>query len=205
MKTINILITTVILLINVDLYSQINVDNVGDVSIGQVIYTKKHNLGYRTIELKSPNWDGGFIIDKSGYNSMSTFRPNTTWYGSLGTSSYHFGVGYIEHIYTWILTNYSDERLKENIENIETPLEKIIKLNGVTYNLKDSNNIELESSEYKDQSFKKKQIGFLAQDLQTVFPDLVFQESDSSEYCINYIGLIPVLVESIKEQQSMLN
>jgi hypothetical protein len=47
-------------------------------------------------------------------------------------------------------------------------------------------------------------LGFIAQELKEVFPELVYQETDSSEYSINYIGLIPILVEALKEQQILI-
>ncbi|MDR2056721.1 MAG: tail fiber domain-containing protein [Dysgonamonadaceae bacterium] len=50
----------------------------------------------------------------------------------------------------------------------------------------------------------KKRIGFIAQDLQEIFPELV--EKDSSGFFhVDYIGLIPVIVESIKEQQQIID
>lgn len=117
----------------------------------------------------------------------------------------------------------SDERFKENILPLKNSLDKLQLLNGVCYNLK----VEIESStsvpesgrplSEKEQSdiallaqtkeklknSKKQNMGFVAQELQQVFPDLV--EKDSTGYLhVDYIGLIPVLVESIKEQQARI-
>ena len=58
----------------------------------------------------------------------------------------------------------------------------------------------LAQTKEKLENNKKQNIGFIAQQLQEVFPDLV--EEDSNNYLhVDYIELIPVLVESIKEQQ----
>lgn len=114
----------------------------------------------------------------------------------------------------------SDERFKENISPLNYPLDKLKLLNAVCYNLKwefdnsvklPENGRSLSEKEQNDRAVfaqakeklensKKQNIGFIAQQLQEVFPDLV--EEDSNNYLhVDYIGLIPVLVESIKEQQ----
>ncbi len=49
----------------------------------------------------------------------------------------------------------------------------------------------------------KRKIGFLAQDLQKVFPELVEQDSSGFFY-VDYIGIIPVIVEALKEQQEII-
>jgi len=117
----------------------------------------------------------------------------------------------------------SDERFKENILPMKNSLDKLKLLNGICYNLK----LEIENSTLlpesgrslseKEQSdiallaqikeklknSKKQNIGFVAQELQEVFPDLV--EKDSTGYLfVDYIGMIPLLVESIKEQQTKI-
>lgn len=48
------------------------------------------------------------------------------------------------------------------------------------------------------QSFQKKHFGLVAEQLQQVYPDLVY-ENQQGELCINYIEMIPLLVQSIKE------
>jgi len=116
----------------------------------------------------------------------------------------------------------SDERLKENIKEIKQPLSSLIKLNGVDYNYKSkpsklktkSTDGSLTAKEIKDIAFfdkwdkeqKKKAIkkrhGFVAQELQEVFPELV--EEQDGYLSVDYIGLIPVIVEGIKEMQSLI-
>ena len=80
----------------------------------------------------------------------------------------------------------SDINLKENIKIIEDPLDKIIKLNGVTFNWKEN---------------QKPSIGVIAQELQEVLPELVTQGDIKS---VNYNGLIGVLIEAVKEQQKQI-
>jgi len=115
----------------------------------------------------------------------------------------------------------SDERFKENIQSLKKPTSKIRRVRGVTYNLKEEGYFQnsdgfspetekekndlalLETTKEKMKNLNRNRIGFLAEDIQEVFPDLV--EKDSKGYLhVDYIGLIPVLVESIKEQQTQI-
>ena len=121
----------------------------------------------------------------------------------------------------------SDIRLKKNIKPIllGISLNNIKKLNAITYDYKtdkeDSLLIEinklrpLEEKEKKGVEQMKKdiakkkilmsnQIGFSAQDLQKVYPELVITDSDGM-LSVNYTGLIPVLVEALKEQQALID
>ena len=93
----------------------------------------------------------------------------------------------------------SDARSKENITDIGSSLEKIKLVNGVKYNFIHSEE-ELKKSTEKSGTVNKQHLGFLAQDLEKVFPELV-QTNEAGRKFVNYDGMIPVLVESIKELQ----
>jgi hypothetical protein len=80
----------------------------------------------------------------------------------------------------------SDIRWKKNIDPIEGSLEKVKQLQGVHYDWKDEN---------KDQS---RQIGFIAQDVEKIFPELV-KTDDKGYKSMNYSKVVTVLVESVKE------
>jgi hypothetical protein len=97
--------------------------------------------------------------------------------------------------YVWIqgyLTQASDARLKKNIAPLSNSLTSIQQLNGYTYKWRD---------EKRDSTM---QIGLLAQELQKVYPQLV-KESSNGDLSVNYIGLIPVLLEGMKEQQKQID
>jgi hypothetical protein len=79
------------------------------------------------------------------------------------------------------ITAYSDCRLKSNIETVKDALEKTAKLRGVTY-VKDG----------------KATIGLIAQEVQHVLPELVFDNPDGY-LTLAYQNIIGVLVEAIKE------
>ena len=87
-----------------------------------------------------------------------------------------------------------------------------MKLKSKTYNYKNN-------AEFSHMNFSKKlQVGFIAQEVEKIFPNLVEdgvhpgkfndktkEEGEPISYkAMNYIGLIPVLVKSIQEQQEMI-
>ncbi|MES2797360.1 MAG: tail fiber domain-containing protein [Bacteroidota bacterium] len=80
----------------------------------------------------------------------------------------------------------SDQRLKKDIKKVEKPLAKIEGLNGYNYHW---------ISNDRD---PKLQAGVLAQEVEKVMPELVNEDSTGTK-SVNYIGIIPYLIESIKE------
>jgi len=82
----------------------------------------------------------------------------------------------------------SDVRLKENIKPIKSALDKVSKLQGVTFDWKKSDSI-LDI---------KEDIGFIAQDVQEVLPELVRENSDGM-LSMRHQGITPILLEAIKE------
>jgi hypothetical protein len=94
----------------------------------------------------------------------------------------------------------SDERYKENIEPVGETLNSLKNLEPVTYNLKNrGQNRSLQHSADKD----SERYGFLAQNVQNVFPELVHTASEGY-MSVDYIGLIPILVQSINELRAEL-
>ena len=80
---------------------------------------------------------------------------------------------------------------------ISNSLGKLMMLQGVNYSWK--------TAEYPNMYFNDRvQIGFLAQDLEKIFPEMVFTD-DAGYKSIDYTRLTPVLVETIKEQQKQID
>jgi hypothetical protein len=90
----------------------------------------------------------------------------------------------------------SDARVRQDISGITDALGGILALNGVTYRYNTAAYPELGLSD-------QPQIGFLAQELEQVFPELVVTRNDGFK-AVNYALLVPVLVEAIKQQQCMI-
>ncbi|HAN18169.1 MAG TPA: hypothetical protein DCQ24_05790 [Bacteroidales bacterium] len=95
---------------------------------------------------------------------------------------------------TW---DASDEKFKKDIIPITSTVQKLSKLSGVYYNLKVD---EFPKMKFSD----KKQIGFLAQEVEQYFPELVKEDLDGNK-AINYSKFTPILVEAIKEQQKQID
>jgi len=85
-----------------------------------------------------------------------------------------------------IFTNSSDRRLKENIKNIsQNDKDKVLQLVPKTYNM------------ISDQN--KKRYGLIAQEVEELYPELVNTNETDGMKSLNYIELIPLLLEQIKE------
>ena len=82
----------------------------------------------------------------------------------------------------------SDARLKANIVSLGSTLAKLLLIDGKTYTMKNDG---------------KQKIGVLAQDIQTVFPELVTTD-DKEMLAVNYQGLVPVLINALKEQEGKI-
>ena len=90
-----------------------------------------------------------------------------------------------------VLTQLSDARLKKNIVPLQNALQKVSNINAYHYHWKEDG---------RDASL---QLGILAQEVQEVFPELVIKD-EKGNLSVNYSGLIPVLLASIKEQQAQI-
>ena len=89
------------------------------------------------------------------------------------------------------LTINSDMRLKSNITSLSGALAKLLEIDGKSYTMKSND--------------KEAKIGLLAQDVEKVLPELVKEADDKQgTLSVNYQGLIPVLINAIKEQQEQL-
>ena len=84
----------------------------------------------------------------------------------------------------------SDARLKANIISLGSTLAKLLQIDGKTYTMKKDDN-------------KKQKIGVLAQDIEKVFPELVSESNGIKS--VNYQGLVPVLINALKEQDNKMN
>ena len=83
----------------------------------------------------------------------------------------------------------SDVFLKKDIQPLLDPLGMIGKINGVEFNWKEDN---------------KPDIGLIAQDVEKVLPGLVHTGQDGYK-SIDYVRMIPVLVEAVKAQQAQID
>jgi hypothetical protein len=111
------------------------------------------------------------------------------------------------------ITQPSDERFKTNISEIDPKdaIENISKINPVKYNLKQYDLIQKSGdttsiTKYYNESdplFIKAKFGVIAQDLQKIYPDLVFQDGEGN-LSVDYMGMIPIMIKVIQSQQKKI-
>ena len=129
---------------------------------------------------------------------------NATGYISINhgaTEEYRFIDGGDFHadgnITAYSTTVGSDRRLKENIKKINYGLKDILKLNSVQFN-------------WREKRKGKHDIGFIAQEVQEIIPEIVneipdLENEDNKFLGVEYSKVVPVLVEAIKEQQGQID
>ena len=161
--------------------------------------------------------DGWLYVRVKGTNSGQNYNRslNLKMFGKLGSEpemqfnvSAPTGGSFLTYSYTFEqadgnlyvsgdVTAYysSDKRLKDNVLNIDKPIDKIMKLNGVTFDWNHKQNT------YESGS---KDYGVIAQDVEEVMPELV-KDRDNGFKGVRYDKMIPLLIECIKEQQVQID
>ena len=149
------------------------------------------------------------VTNGSGSITISTPQDIATTsnpqFGSLGIGTAASGTAGEIRATNQITSYYSDERLKEDIVEIQDALEKVMSLRGVTY----KPNSIAESLGYK----KQNEVGVIAQDVERVLPEAVkpapfdimlFENTEISKSghnykTVQYEKIVPLLIEAIKE------
>jgi Chaperone of endosialidase/Secretion system C-terminal sorting domain len=90
---------------------------------------------------------------------------------------------------------FSDQRFKSNVQTLQNPMERIMKIRGTSYTFR--------GPSAQEGAVGVPQIGFIAQELEQVVPEAVVKGSDGV-YAVNYNSLTPLLVEGIKQQQTTI-
>ena len=158
----------------------------------------------RNLTIDGEFTDGNYTFDTSGNASgLGTINCKAiTSSGNLDVTGAITATGDITAL-------TSDKRLKKNIEIIENPLEKIKVLSGFTY---DWSIDKCEEAGFipKDE----RQIGVFAQDVQSIIPEAVKpapfdnidgkSKSGDNYLTVQYEKIVPLLIECIKDQQSMI-
>jgi hypothetical protein len=90
----------------------------------------------------------------------------------------------------------SDKSLKENIKNIENPLEKVSQINGVTFDWTDD---YIKEHGGEDEYFiRKNDVGVIAQEIEKVLPQVVATRENGIK-AVKYDRIVALLIESVKE------
>ncbi|MBN2633573.1 MAG: tail fiber domain-containing protein [Bacteroidales bacterium] len=130
--------------------------------------------------------------------------------GGVAYAGYFAGNVYV----TGTLTQNSDKSLKKNISPLAGSLDKIMKLNGVSYEWKAEQELEQimltkgstrKTGDPRNFNFPEgKQIGVIAQEVEMVIPELVMTDPEGLK-SVDYVKMVPLLIEAIKEQQKQID
>ena len=88
-------------------------------------------------------------------------------------------------------TGSSDQILKKNVASINDALQKVVNLRPVTWN-------------WKGDTDNQVHYGFVAQELEAVFPHLISENVSDAHKRLSTHDLIPYMVGAAKEQQAIL-
>ena len=176
--------------------AQIQMISSGEVGIGV-----SPTSGYRLYVLGTMSFQGTMnplIIDGTGYYGTS-IHPAGNNMCNAGNSNVAYHV-----MWSYSYSNPSDKRLKENITDIKNALNIVLQLKGVRYDYKkeymyNDSIVKNEKVKAKLEADRKNQIGFLAQDVNKILPEVVSHDDSTDIYGIDYSKIVPVLVEAIKE------
>ena len=133
---------------------------------------------------------------QSSLNYLDMTNPSFYSFVFNSTPEFYFGFSGDFHadgdIVAYSTSVSSDIKLKTNVEKLEGSLNKITQLKGVKF-------------DWKEENRPNNQLGFIAQEVEEILPELVTEANSLGERdgethkVVNYQGVIPVLVEAIKE------
>ena len=130
--------------------------------------------------------------------ACTTFMNNSVIAGSLTvgqTSALSSTAGRIDATNDIVAFSSSDKRWKTNIVNIDDPIEKINKINGVSFDWIEDSPVH---------GNKGHDIGVIAQEVEAILPQIVNTRSSGMK-AVRYEKLIPLLIEGIKDLQKQIN
>lgn len=174
-----------------------NLDNTGYLNLEPLTFSNPAN--------KSPMW--GLEIYNEGLNFWRPYGGGEVNYKLFIATSGNIGMGknpsYKLDVNGDIAANgsfitSSDKRLKSEIKPLTGCRAKFNQLNGKSYNK------AIESEKNLTKTNQSKQMGLIAQDVIKIYPELVTQDS-SGIYSLDYMGLLPIIIETLKEQKQRYN
>ncbi len=187
MKIRNYIILGIALLGNQFLFGQLQITTQGKVGIGT-------NTPWERLHVDN----GSAIIQNNGrlcrivpWNSVSigsNYAIINFWEQDAGWNS-------IKASKLWIS---SDQSFKTNIVEIKDPFGLLKGLEGIYFKYKKNDSVVLPYLQEDLYSF-----GFIAQQVEKIIPDIVTVNDDGSK-AVDYIAVIPILVEAFKKQQVMI-
>jgi hypothetical protein len=172
-----------------------------DGSLGDIQVSGTMNFAPNSGSIANAEIVGGSILDVEKLHTKGLHVSGEAFVdGALTVSGSVLGSGpYVD---------VSDRRFKRNIERIPSAeaLDKILQLEGVSYDLDFSKMLSLDpfNGTVIDAGNRARQLGFIAQDVERVIPELVYSDEEGWKG-LHYSRLAPLLVESLKQVTAELD
>jgi hypothetical protein len=165
-------------------------DNSGNFVVGAIGATSNSAAG----AVLTPN---GYVrsIATASTNATTTFEVNST---GAGAFRFYVGMGGTVYATNTTITAISDQRLKENIRDLDDGLDVVMALKPRKFDWKEGKGADIKNAR-----------GFIAQEFEAVLPDMIEEwrdpapEGEEAYKAIN-ANLIPTLVKAIQEQQAII-
>jgi hypothetical protein len=190
MKKSVLFFTTCLCVISFSTFAQIKVSSTGKVGINNTNPSYQLDVSGNFRALANSNaisFDGSRLYPLTGSIALGDY--SFLWAQVWSTYAY----------FTYSPIILSDANAKTNIANLSGIKDRFMQLRPVTYSFK--TDLVNPSS---DKTKVNTQYGFIAQELKEVFPDIVTTREDG-QLGVRYTELIPVLVQTIKEQQEEID
>jgi len=128
------------------------------------------------------------------------FGPSAPGNAYLGDYNDYWEYIYVEDVYRENESSLSDSRVKRNIKSLESSLDKVMALRGVRYEINTDTHPFYKNRTLKAGEASEVNLGFVAQELKKVIPEMVEFNEDYQLYTIrNCEQMLPVIVAAVQE------
>jgi hypothetical protein len=175
--------------------------NTGSNALAQIQMRTANNSAYPLVMHQFNSGGGAQITNVANaalqLGTSGSVRLTITNGGAmgLGLTSPTNTAGRFEASNDIVAYSSSDKNWKTNIKNIDSPLEKLSQINGVEFDWIEDEPVH---------GNKGHDVGVIAQEIEQVLPEIV-QTRESGMKAVQYDKIIPLLIESIKEQQKQID
>jgi len=157
---------------------------------------------------------GGADLSPNGtfyYSSLGYQQPWTLIYGHIGTIDNVYA-SYIStetleasYISTETLYEWSDKQFKNNVKLMNFDRSLFSKLDPKSFDFSDSLLVSKKNKKDGRKATTKSQYGFIAQELQDIYPQLVEKDDSTGFLKIKPLELLPILVKALHDQQAQID
>jgi len=200
MKNLNKNVTIIFsLFFTINVFSQLRIDNSGNTLLKFGSFSTGNDanlyLGDNNHYIKS-KFGYGVSIGTAGGAEAIRIPQYSGKVGIYAVPSYTLDIGGTTRAQNYL--TFSDIRVKTNIKSCEDKISLLKDLHGVSYlyNFDGINSV-------KDQN-QQMHYGFIAQDLQKIFPELVYTD-ELGYLSVDYTSLIPILLEAVNNQAKAID